>query len=153
MAQVTLLCGPAGAGKTTLARGLEAAGAVVLSFDREARARGVRDGGPSLALVEAIDADLHARLRDAVAAGERVVVDASMAARWVRDAWRARCDDLGASHELVVVSAPLAVLRERVRARTPGPDAVVLDDAALAAYVEGFAWPGADEPHTLRTTA
>ena len=84
MPQVTLLCGPAGAGKTTIARELEAGGALVLSFDREAWARGVHDGAFTPELMAAIDADLHARLVRAVQAGERVVVDGSLSARWVR---------------------------------------------------------------------
>lgn len=152
MAQVTLLCGPAGAGKTTIARELEAAGAVVLSFDREAWARGVRDGRPSRELVEAVDADLQERMRTAVVAGERVVVDASMSVRAVRDEWRARCAALGAEHELVVVRAERATLHDRVEARTPGPDAVRLEHDALDAYLDGFEWPGDDEPHTLVET-
>jgi hypothetical protein len=152
MALVTLLCGPACAGKSTLARELEAGGAVVLSFDREAWARGVHDGAFTEELMASIDTDLHARMVAAVAAGERVVLDASLSTRAVRDEWRMRCAAVGATHELVVVRAPLTTLTERLRERVPGPDSVVLEQAALERFVAGFEWPGDDEPHReLRT--
>jgi predicted kinase len=152
MADVTLLCGPACAGKSTRARELEAGGATVLSFDREAWARGVHDGAFTEELMASIDADLHERMVAAVAAGERVVLDASLSTRAVRDIWRMRCDAMGATHELVVVRAPLATLTARLREREPGPESVVLDEDALERFVAGFEWPGDDEPHgELRT--
>ncbi|WP_413316496.1 ATP-binding protein [Agrococcus sp. 1P02AA] len=147
MAQVTLLCGPAGAGKSTLARELEAAGALVLSYDRESWARGVRDGLPSVELMQQIDAELHERLAEAIARDRSVVLDASLSTRAMRDRWRMRCGAMGVPVELVVVRAPLDVLLERVRARTPGPDAVRLDEEVLAAYVAAFEWPGEHEAH------
>lgn len=149
---VTLLCGPACAGKSTLARELEAGGAIVLSFDREAWARGVHDGAFTEELMASIDAELHERMAAAVAAGERVVLDASLSTRAVRDEWRMRCVAMGATLELVVVRAPLETLAERLRAREPGPESVVLEQAALERFVAGFEWPGDDEPHReLRT--
>lgn len=153
MAQVTLLCGPAGAGKSTLARQLEAAGALVLSYDRESWARGVRDGLPSVELMHEIDVDLHERLAEAVAADRSVVLDASLSTRAVRDRWRMRCGAMGVSVELVVVRAPLEVLLERVRARTPGDESVPFEEATLAAYVAEFEWPGEHEAHRTVDTA
>lgn len=97
MAQVTLLCGPACAGKSTLARQLEAADALVLSYDREAWARGVRDGRPSQQLMHEIDDDFHRQVADAVAAERPVVLDASLSTRNVRDRWRMRCGAMGAA--------------------------------------------------------
>lgn len=147
MARVTLLCGPACAGKSTLARELEAAGALVLSYDREAWARGVRDGKPTAQLMREIDADFHRQVADAVAADRHVVLDASLSTRAVRDRWRMRCGAMGASVELVVVRAPLETLARRLHEREPGPESVVLDDDELRAFVEGFEWPGEHEAH------
>lgn len=152
MALVTLLCGPVCAGKTTIARELEARGALVLSYDREAWARGVRDGKPSRELVEQIDADFLRRLEGAVLADRDVVLDASLATRTVRDRWRMRCGAMGVTVELVVVRAPLSTLLERLHEREPGPDSVVLDDEALRAYVEGFEWPSPGEAHRVVET-
>lgn len=152
MTQVTLLCGPAGAGKTTLARELEAAGALVLSYDREAWARGSHDGRPSQELMHQIDVDLHGRLADAVAADRPVVLDASLSTRDVRDRWRMRCGAMGLQPELVVVRAPLETLLARVSQREPGPESVLLDVDVLTAYVAGFEWPGAYEAHRVVDT-
>ncbi|GEK80982.1 AAA family ATPase [Agrococcus baldri] len=152
MAEVTLLCGPAGAGKTTFARELEAAGALVLSYDRESWARGVRDGLPSEALMHEIDDDFHRRIAEAVAADRHVVLDASLSTRAVRDRWRMRCGAMGVPVTLVVVRAPLETLARRVAGREPGPDAVVVDPQLLREYVEGFEWPGEHEAHRLIET-
>jgi predicted kinase len=152
MALVTLLCGPACAGKSTIARRLEADGALVLSYDREAWARGVRDGKPTRELVEQIDEGFLRQLESAVLADRDVVLDGSLSTRAVRDRWRMRCGAMGVDVELLVVRAPLPTLLERLHEREPGPDSVVLDDDALRAYVEGFEWPGAGEPHRVVET-
>ncbi|MCH1883710.1 ATP-binding protein [Agrococcus sp. ARC_14] len=153
MAEVTLLCGPAGAGKTTLARELEASGALVLSYDREAWARGVRDGRPTQALMHEIDDDFHRQIADAVAADRHVVLDASLSTRAVRDRWRMRCGAMGVPVTLVVVRAPLETLAQRVAEREPGPESVVVDPQRLRDYVAGFEWPGAHEVHRTVDTA
>lgn len=152
MAQVTLLCGPSCAGKTTLARELEAAGALVLSYDREAWARGVRDGRPSQTLMAQIDADFLELLERVLPTGRPVVLDASLSTRAVRDRWRMRLGAMAVECELVVVRAPLPTLLDRAHGREPGPESVVLDDAALTAYVAGFEWPGEREAHRVVET-
>ncbi|WP_306232313.1 AAA family ATPase [Agrococcus beijingensis] len=153
MAQVTLLCGPSCAGKSTLARELEAGGALVLSYDREAWARGVRDGRPSRELMEQIDREFLEQLGRVLPTGRRVVLDASLSTRAVRDRWRMRLGAMAVDVELVVVRAPLETLLERAHRREPGPESVVLDDQALADYVEGFEWPGEHEAHRVVETA
>ncbi len=40
-----------------------------------------------------------------------------------------------------------ASLASRVAGREPGPESVVIEPEALAAFVDGFDWPGDDEPH------
>ncbi|WP_425844250.1 AAA family ATPase [Agrococcus sp. TSP3-2-1] len=153
MARMTLLCGPVCAGKTTIARELEAAGALVLSYDREAWARGVRDGRPARELVEQIDADFLRLLEQAVLDERDVVLDASLSTRAMRDRWRMRCGAMGLDPDLVVVRAPLETLLERLREREPGPESVVLDPDELRAYVAGFEWPGPGERHRVVETA
>lgn len=152
---VTLLCGPAGVGKTTYARSLEAAGAVRLSMDEAAWADGWRDRPPPPERVLHLDAALQTELVRSVARGRDVVVDLSCSTRHVRDVWRDAADRAGARLRLVVLTAPLDVLLDRVAARegTTGANSVHLSPAVVRRYVEGFGWPGNDEPHELIRTA
>jgi predicted kinase len=144
---VTLLCGPAGAGKTTHASRLERGGAVRLSMDRAQWEDGWRGEQAPAARLAELHAGLQVRLQEVVAAGRDVVVDLSLATRAIRDEWRSLARAAGARTELVVMTAPFPVLLERVRARSgrDHADAVVVPDSQLRRYVEGFEWPTPDE--------
>ncbi|PJI52326.1 hypothetical protein CTI14_44210 [Methylobacterium radiotolerans] len=64
---MVFMCGPAGSGKSTYARGLEAQGLTRLSFDVEMWRRGITDVPLPLALRDEIEAGLRARLLELVA--------------------------------------------------------------------------------------
>ncbi|MFT4296401.1 MAG: ATP-binding protein [Micropruina sp.] len=147
MPMVTLLCGPAGAGKTTYARELERRGAVRLSMDEAVWADGWRHEQPPQQRLDELYAALKDELARALAAGADVVVDLSLASRAVRDEWRRLSADAGAGCELLVVTAPFEVLWQRVRRRNEEghANAVRLTEAELRRYVDGFDWPGPDE--------
>jgi len=155
MPLVTLLCGPAGAGKTTHARRLALAGAVRLSMDEATWADGWRQDQPPRERLDALYAGLMDDLRTAAAAGQDVVVDLSLSERSVRDEWRALAADVGADVELLVFTAPFEVLWQRVKRRNDSEhaNAVRLTESRLRAYVDGFNWPGADEHAQVITTA
>lgn len=154
MPLVTLLCGPAGAGKTTYALELVAKGAHRLSMDEAVWADGWGEQQPPEArLVELHDA-LKDDLRRALGEGRDVVVDLSLAAREVRDQWREVATELGATASLVVVTAPFEVLWQRVQQRAGDhANSVRLTREQLRNCVDGFDWPGEDEPHRVVTTS
>jgi len=147
MALVTLLSGPAAVGKTTMARSLEAAGALRLSMDEAQWEAGYRDGFAPRDVLVRLEAELQRRMAEAVEAGRPVVVDLSLTTRAVRDAWRAAAEAAGASVDLVVLRAPIDVLWSRMREREGlhDPNAFVLDRAALEAYVASVEPPHPDE--------
>lgn len=147
MPMVTLLCGPAGAGKTTYARTLERDGAVRLSMDEAVWADGWGSDEPPQERLDQLYAGLQEELLRAVATGSDVVVDLSLAARPVRDEWRLLCQRAGADCELLVLTAPFDVLWERVERRNDEThaNAVRLTEPELRRYVDGFDWPAADE--------
>lgn len=154
MPLVTLLCGPAGAGKTTHARRLEADGAVRLSMDEAVWQDGWRGEDPPQGRLDELQRGLQEQLGEAVSNGRDVVVDLSLASRAVRDDWRARSIAAGVDARLVVLTAPFEVLWQRVerRARETHANAVALSRDQLRAYVDGFDWPDPDEDPTVITT-
>ncbi|QCR19691.1 AAA family ATPase [Agrococcus sp. SGAir0287] len=147
MPLVTLLSGPTAVGKTTMARALEAAGAVRLSMDEAEWDAGYRDGFAPRPVLERLEVGLQRRMVDAVAAGRPVVVDLSLTTRAVRDAWRAAAEAAGASVDLVALTAPIEVLWARMQERVGrrDPNARTLDRAALEAYVASIEPPHPDE--------
>lgn len=153
MPLVTLLCGPAGAGKTTYASELVAAGAHRVSMDEAVWADGWGEQQPPSARVVELHDELKNALRRGVGEGHDVVVDLSLASRDVREEWRALAERVGARTALVVLTAPFDVLWRRVEQR--GGDhanSVRLTRPQLRDYVDGFEWPGPEEPHRLITT-
>ncbi|ANS80009.1 putative ATP/GTP-binding protein [Serinicoccus hydrothermalis] len=151
---VILMCGPAGAGKTTHARALEAAGATRLSYDEEFWRRGFRGTHPApKELAEEVKVDLDARLEELVAQGGDVVLDYSFSTRAMRDEYRALAAGLGAPTRLVFVTAPLEVLLGRVARRAGAhPDDARLDPEVLRSWVDGFEAPTPDEDPEVVST-
>jgi predicted kinase len=145
-AQVVLVCGPAGAGKTTHARALERAGYVRLSFDDVAWARGHRDHPLDDDVAAAVHDGLQHELLRLVERGERVVVDTSFWSRASRDAYRRVLAPTGCTVVVHHLDTPRAVILERLarRRHTGGHDVVVPRDLALA-YLDGFEAPIPEE--------
>lgn len=147
MARLVLMCGLAGAGKSTYARGLEAQGWTRFSIDAEAFALGYR-------AASAIPAEVAARIRDAqreligraLDAGRDVVVDYSFWSRAQRDAYRGLGRAHGASVEVVLLATAEDVVRRRLAERRgKHADDFVVGEELLDGYLAGFEWPGEDE--------
>jgi predicted kinase len=144
---MVLMCGLAGAGKSTYARELEARGWARFSIDSEAWQMGFLEAA---AIPADVAADIRARQRDAIAraldAGQDVVVDYSFWSRAQREDYRALGRSHGATVEVVYLKTPEAVVRRRLAARG-GKDAddFVVDAELLDRYVAGFEAPGPDE--------
>lgn len=154
MSHVVLMCGAAGAGKSTAARELEARGMLRLSVDVEAWERGLRRMPLPDGVGQEIVADLQRRLLEAVAAGRDVVVDLSFWSRAMREEWRALLAPTGATVEILHVvtdrGTALARLRERAGAHA---DDFTLPPGLAEQYHENFEPPEPDEgPVTVLRT-
>lgn len=140
------MCGPAGSGKSTVARRLEAAGMVRLSFDQEARARGLR----TMPLAEEDHADIERALRhqllEHLDEGHDVVLDFSFWSRDMRDHWRRLLAPSRVTPETLYLPVDRQTCLERVAARSSddGDDFALAPETA-ARYYDHFEPPTDEE--------
>lgn len=148
------MCGPAGSGKSFVARRLEGEGLVRFSFDGAAWARGCRAMPLPESVRAEIEDELRARLAELVSAGRDVVLDFSFWSRAMRDRWRAVLTPLGVVPETIYVSTDRETALARVRARNgSGQDEFQLTEDVARSYFDGFEAPTADEgPLTVVST-
>lgn len=140
------MCGPAGSGKSTVARRLEGEGMTRLSVDQEAWRRGVRVMPLPTELRRQIREEQRARLVDLVAAGVDVVLDYAFWSRQEREDYRALLRPLGVEPETVYLATPREVALARVRSRrTSDGDDYALSDDVAAAHFDDFEPPTVNE--------
>ena len=95
--------------------------------------------------MDAIDA-IVASIPAKIAAGKRVVIDASMCKRRRRDQVAQMCRQAGAEWVIVYVSAPREVLRSRLlQRRGSGPDDQRVTEEELDRFLLNFEAPEPDE--------
>ncbi|MCA5895162.1 ATP-binding protein [Isoptericola sp. NEAU-Y5] len=145
-AHLVLMCGPAGSGKSTHARRLEAAGWVRVSVDDLAFAEGFTAHPLPDDVAQRVAADLRERVAALLDEGRDVVVDSSFWSRASRDEYRRLGAERGVVAQVVFVSTPREVALARVAARTGAHahDVLLAPDVA-AAYYDGFQVPTPDE--------
>jgi predicted kinase len=142
MGRVIFMCGPAGSGKSTVARQYEDQGMVRLSFDQEAWSRGIT----VMPLPEDVRQDiaqvLRARLADLVRAGSDVVLDYSFWSRRMRNEYREFLRPLGVVPETVYLATDRATVLQRIAARAAqGGDDFKLSTELAATYFDHFEEP------------
>jgi predicted kinase len=147
------MCGPAGSGKSTVARQYERRGMVRLSFDQEAWSRGITTMPLPDDVHRDIERVLRARLADLVRAGSDVVLDFSFWSRRMRDDYREFLRPLGVVPETVYLATDRATVLERIAARAArGGDDFELSTELAAFYFDHFEPPVAAEgPLTVVT--
>ncbi|POH64445.1 ATP-binding protein [Cryobacterium zongtaii] len=149
------MCGPAGSGKSTVARQLESGGMSRLSFDEEAWRLGIRSQPLAEDVRREIESHLVQKLLDLVSTHSDVVLDYSFWSRRMREEYRAVIRPLGIEPETFYLATPRSVVLARICARA-GQEAndVQLPDHLAAAYFDNFEIPTPDEgPLTVITYA
>jgi predicted kinase len=149
MRRMFLLCGPAYAGKSTLAAALgERLDARIVSLDEINRERGVGFGGDGLSddvWAETLTLALE-RLANVMATGRDVVVDDTSCYRWLRDEYRAVARRHGCEGILVLLCVPRAELERRRKLNAVAPSRAHVTDQVFAGHLSSFEYPQADEP-------
>jgi predicted kinase len=140
------MCGPAGSGKSAVARQYEQQGMVRLSFDQEAWSRGITTMPLPADVRREIERLLRARLADLVRAGSDVVLDFSFWSRNMRDEYREFLRPFGVVPETVYLATDRATVLQRVadRAARDGDDFKLSTELA-AFYFDHFEVPTAAE--------
>lgn len=148
---VVMMCGVSGAGKTFIARKLEAEGYERLSPDRIVWNRyghAYAELPPAERheiYMAAIDSQI-ARLPELIASGRRVVIDCSMCKRRRRDAVASICATAGISSVIAYLTASREVLERRLSERgDTGPDDQTVSPADLNRFLAGFEAPMSGE--------
>jgi hypothetical protein len=146
MGRVIFMCGPAGSGKSTIARQYEQQGMTRLSFDQEAWSRDITTMPLPPEVHRDIERALRARLLDLVRAGTDVVLDFSFWSRVMRDEYRELLKPLGVVPETVYLAADRATVLQRISARAArnGDDFKITTELA-ALYFDHFEVPTAAE--------
>lgn len=140
------MCGPAGAGKSTMAHQLAAEGFTRLSIDEEAWARGHTAHPLPSSITDTIENDLQRKLIRLISDGSNVVLDYSFWSRAMRDRYRHLLRPFGVVPEVVYLATPREIALQRVRDRTGhDPDSAQLPEALAAEYFDRFETPTPDE--------
>ncbi len=145
MGRVVFMCGPAGSGKSTYARGLEQQGMVRLSLD-VIRWR----CGTSSVVLPREDGDeieaLRSQLLELVIAGRDVVLDLSLWSRQLREEYRRLLEPTGVVPETVYLATDRETVLDRVRSRSGrNADDVVVPAELAAQYFDRFEPPTSEE--------
>ena len=151
-AEVVLVCGVAGSGKTTYAKALEAKGYIRLSVDEEIWHRFGRFGVDYEAEqyeqhTEVARQALRERLLSLIAEHRDVVVDSSFWQRSRRQAYKELIEAAGGRWRLVYLKADPALLRQRLHKRAERTDANAafpITDELLDRYLGSFEPPAGE---------
>ena len=145
------MCGPAGSGKTTFARKLEAGGADRLSFDEESFKRGIFKHPLPDEIREAIKQELDARLLELIKSGQDVVLDYSFWSKEMRKEYTDLLKSNGIHPIIYYVECPKEIAMERLQKREGihGGD-IMLPAETASIYYDHFQEPEEHEGHIIR---
>jgi len=146
---IVMMCGIAGAGKTTYAQKLEKDGYIRLSVDEELWSTYGRYSidYPAEKYEEYskfVREKLSKKLTSLIQQKKNVVIDSSFWQRAIRDKYKQLIEKTGGQWKLIYLKANSELLRARLRERSERFDAnaaFTITDDILEAYLDGFEEP------------
>lgn len=150
-ADIVLMCGVSGSGKTVLARQIERLGYHRVSADNLIwQSYGDEfpsfDAGRRGEIFRNTAAEIETIVDHALSSGEKIVVDSTMCKRFKRDAIRDICGRHNAKPLFVHLDPPVETLSARLALRTgTGPHDQIIAHDELLSFLNNFHRPAPDE--------
>jgi predicted kinase len=144
--KVILMCGPAGAGKSTFAKKLQKLGMTILSYDKESFKRGLTVHPLPEEIAKEIKTYLDGELISLIERKVDIVLDYSFWSREMRKEYISLLKNYNIEPAIYYIKTPKEVIMERIRKRSGNHhNDIMLSDQTASLYYDNFQPPTADE--------
>ncbi len=144
--KVYFMCGPAGAGKSTLAKTFERNGMIRLSFDEESYKRGYKVHPLPTEIWKDIKDFLDDKLISLIKKNMDIVLDYSFWSREMRKEYIVLLKNYDIEPKIYYMKTPKEVALERIRKRNGGHgNDIIISEQTAALYYDNFQPPSPEE--------
>lgn len=148
--KVYLMCGPAGSGKSILAKKFESQEMTVLSYDEESFKRGLTRHPLSDDVLQEIKTDLDEKLILLIAQKKDIVLDYSFWSKEMRMEYISLLKKYDIEPTIYYVKTPKGICLERIRNRKGNhPNEILLTVETASKYYDQFQPPTVDEGEVI----
>lgn len=144
--RVYFMCGPAGAGKSTLAKNFESAGMTILSFDEESYKRGYKAHPLPIEIWREIKNFLDDKLIILIKQNIDIVLDYSFWSREMRNEYIVLLKKYNIEPKIYYIQTPKEIVLERIRKRNGShQNDIILTEETAGLYYDNFQPPTLEE--------
>ena len=148
--KVILMCGPAGAGKSTLAKKFESTGMTILSYDEESFKRGLNEHPLPQEVLEDIKTYLDEKLVSLIMQNIDIVLDYSFWSREMRNEYISLLKKYDIEPKIYYIKTPKEVVMERIRKRNGNhQNDIILTEQTASTYYDHFQPPTDEEGEVI----
>lgn len=148
--KVILMCGPAGAGKSTFAKKFGSTGMTILSYDKESFKRGLNVHPLPEEVVKDIKSYLDGKLIALIEQSIDIVLDYSFWSREMRIEYILLLKKYDIEPKIYYIKTPKEVVMERIRKRNGNHEnEIILTEEMASLYYDHFQPPTVDEGEVI----